>query len=400
MTPPLDRRRLIAGASLLGGMSAFGLAGCAEDRGLATASAAPSFAPIAPLAPVRASMERVFDVTVCLRPFRAEGPRLDVETIGDATIVHNYGHGGSGWSLSWGSSTIAVQRAMASSPAEIAVVGCGALGLTSAVLAQRAGARVTIYARDLLPETRSARATGTWTPDSRIALADKAAPGFAVLWEQMARTSFKTYRAYLGLPGSPVQWMDRYIVSGGGDEPPEAPGGLDFAGYQHLIRDLSPAPVELPPGVTPFAGARVRRFSSMQFNLADYGHTLMSDFLAAGGQVRRTEFHEPGEIAALPQKVIINCPGYAARDLWKDRSITPVRGQIAWLIPQAEVNYGLIYDGVNMVSRSDGICVQLLDGGDMQGYGDDNETADRDEARKGVSRLAALYARALPPGPA
>jgi len=399
MTPPFNRRRLIAGASMLGGLNALGLAGCAEDRGLAVANAALSFAPIAPLAPVRASMERVFDITVCLRPFRAEGPRLDVETIGDATIVHNYGHGGSGWSLSWGSSTIAVQRAMASSPAEIAVVGCGALGLTSAILAQRAGAKVTIYARDLLPETRSARATGTWTPDSRIALADKAAPGFAALWEQMARTSFKTYRSYLGLPGSPVQWMDRYIVAGGGDEPPAAPGGLDFAGYQHLIRDLSPASVELPPGVTPFGGARVQRFSSMQFNLADYGHTLMSDFLAAGGQVRRVEFHAPTEIAALPQKVVINCPGYAARALWKDETITPVRGQIAWLIPQAEVTYGLIYDGVNMVSRSDGICVQLLDGGDMQGYGNDNETPDRDEARKGVSRLAGLYARALPPGP-
>jgi D-amino-acid oxidase len=98
--------------------------------------------------------------------------------------------------------------------------------------------------------------------------------------------------------------------------------------------------------------------------------------------------------------VVINCPGYGARALWKDESITPVRGQIAWLIPQSEVTYGLIYDGVNMVSRTDGICVQLLDGGDMQGYGDDNETGDRDEARKGVSRLAALYARALPPGPA
>jgi glycine/D-amino acid oxidase-like deaminating enzyme len=345
-------------------------------------------------------MARVFDITVCLRPFRAEGPRLDVEPIGDATIVHNYGHGGSGWSLSWGSSTIAVERAMSSSPAEIAVVGCGALGLTSAILAQRAGAKVTIYARDLLPETRSARATGTWTPDSRIALADKAAPNFAALWERMARTSFKTYRSYLGLPGSPVQWMDRYIVAGGPDVVRAPPGGLDFADLQDRIQDISPGPVTLPDGATPFAATGVRRFTTMQFNLADYGHTLMSDFLAAGGQVRRAEFHAPAEIAALKEKVVINCPGYGARALWRDESIVPVRGQIAWLIPQPEVTYGLVWDGVNMVSRSDGVCVQLLDGGDMQGYGVDNETPDRDEARKGVARLASLYARALPPGPA
>ena len=61
------------------------------------------------------------------------------------------------------------------------MLGCGALGLTAARLAQQAGAKVTIYARDLLPDTRSARATGTWTPDSRIALADKVAPDFPAL---------------------------------------------------------------------------------------------------------------------------------------------------------------------------------------------------------------------------
>src|SRR6202012_4044757 len=121
--------------------------------------------------------------------------------------------GGSGWSLSWGSGTVALRKAMARSPKEIAVVGCGALGLTSAILAQEAGAKVTVYAKDLLPDARSARATGTWTPDSRIALADVAAPQFAVLWEEMARTSFKRFRRYLGLPGSPVEWNDRYYLS-------------------------------------------------------------------------------------------------------------------------------------------------------------------------------------------
>ena len=91
------------------------------------------------LAPIRATPDRLFDITVCLRPFRAAGPRLDTETIGDTLVVHNYGHGGSGWSLSWGSGTVAVKKAMESSPRQIAVVGCGALGLTAAILAQRGG---------------------------------------------------------------------------------------------------------------------------------------------------------------------------------------------------------------------------------------------------------------------
>jgi len=387
---PLDRRRMLQGAGVLGGLNLVGLGGCAS-----LASSSSGLAPPPPFAPVRASEDRLFDVTVCLRPFRAAGPRLDTEQVGDALVVHNYGHGGSGWSLSWGSSTLAVRKAMGSSPKQIAVVGCGALGLTSAILAQKAGAQVTIYARDWLPETRSARATGSWTPDSRIALTDKAAPGFAALWEQMARISFKTYRSYLGLPGSPVEWNDRYILSDAPRSPagPPAPGELDFAEYGDRIRDITPASTLMPAGSTPFPTPYVRHFSGMMFNIADYGHTLLTDFRLAGGKIERAEFHNPSELGALKEKVVINCPGYGARALWKDESIVPVRGQIAWLIPQPEVNYGVIYKGVNMLPRRDGIVMQMVDGGDMRGYGDDNETPDREEARTAVARIAELYAR-------
>ena len=46
-----------------------------------------------------------------------------------------------------------MQKALVNSPAQVAVIGCGVIGLTSAIMAQRAGAQVTIYARDLLPQT-------------------------------------------------------------------------------------------------------------------------------------------------------------------------------------------------------------------------------------------------------
>ncbi|MEI9891008.1 MAG: FAD-dependent oxidoreductase [Caulobacteraceae bacterium] len=362
--PMLDRRRMLQGAAGLGGL--MGLGGCVTASGQIAVGAPragePFHDPVPPLAPIRAHIDRVFDITVCTRPFRAQGPRLDTETIGDALVVHNYGHGGSGWSLSWGSGAIAVGKAMASSPREIAVVGCGALGLTSAILAQRAGAKVTIYARDLFPQVRSARATGSWTPDSRIALKEPAGPAFGALWEQMARVSWKTYRDYLGLPGDPVVFNDRYTVSDIDLDDPNRPRSPDPMGfgddYHHLIDDLNPRRERLPAEASPFDAPYVYRSSSMMFNLRSYGHTLMMDFLAAGGQFVRTEFHEPAELARLPQKVVINCPGFAARDWWKDQSLTPVRGQISWLLPQHEVNYGVAFENVNALSRTDGIVIQ------------------------------------------
>ncbi|CAN5289766.1 FAD-dependent oxidoreductase [soil metagenome] len=402
----MDRRRLIQGTALLGGLGALGLGGCATATGQSISSAIQTSGldDRIRLAPIRASTDRIFDITVCLRPFRAAGPRLDTEQVGDTLVVHNYGHGGSGWSLSWGSSTIAVQKAMAGSPREIAVLGCGALGLTSAILAQTAGAQVTIYAKDLLPDARSSRATGTWTPDSRIAAADKVAPGFPALWEQMARTSFKTYRRYLGLPGTPVEWIDRYSLSD--DEPSPAPAvtpatpvaapiarpRVQFASYEDRISDLTPKGENMPKGSTPFPTDHVIRDETMIFNIADYGHTLMTDFRLAGGKIVHMEFHEPSELARLKEKVVINCSGYGARALWRDESIVPVRGQIAWLIPQPEARYAFYYNGVGVVSRRDGIVVQT-GGGGMRGYGEDDETPDRADAERGVRIVAELYSR-------
>jgi D-amino-acid oxidase len=389
----VDHKGRLSRRGLMQASLASALAGCSTKP-------ESSFEAGPPLAPIRASTDRIFDIAVCLRPFRPAGPRVETERLGDTLVVHNYGHGGSGWSLSWGSSARAVRLAMQASPAEVAVIGCGALGLTSAILAQRAGARVTIYARDQLPETTSARATGEWTPDSRIALVNAAAPNFAAVWEDMARASFKTHRNYLGLPGTPVEWIDQYAVS---DDAPRSSQASDttstskpvveFASYARSIRDLTPRWRRVPADATPFKATSVARGEIMAFNIADYGHTLMNDFFIAGGQFRRADFRAPGQIAALGKKVVINCTGYGARALWKDETLVPVRGQIARLIPQPEVHYGLVYRGVLTVPRRDGLVVQSFAGGEMQGYGDTNETPDRAEAEQAVRTLAELFTK-------
>ncbi len=387
--------------SLLSGVAAMGLTGCARQI-RTTAALPPTLPPLArydavpKLMPVRAEVDRIFRVTVCLRPFRAAGPRLDVERVGDKTVIHNYGHGGSGWSLSWGSSSIAVEKAMQVGERDIAVIGCGALGLTSAILLQRAGAKVTIYAKERPPEVRSARATGSFTPDSRIALTNSVAPDFPALWETMCRRSFHTYESYLGMAGNPVEWTDRYTLSDSSpDETPaseRSQGALAFARYQDRVRDLMPRSQDLPPGSHPFPTRYAQRTSSLMFNIAGYSRQLVNDFLVEGGKIEHLEFHSPSELSQLPQKVVINATGYGARALWKDESIVPVRGQIAWLIPQPEVNYGVLYDGIYILARRDGIVVQQ-GLSDMEGYNDTNEVPDRPAAEASVRLAAQLFAR-------
>jgi glycine/D-amino acid oxidase-like deaminating enzyme len=351
--------------------------------------------------PIRAQTDRIFRVTVCLRPFRAAGPRLDVERIGEKTVVHNYGHGGSGWSLSWGSSAIATEKAMAAGERDVAVIGCGALGLTSATLLLRAGAKVTIYAKERPPEVRSARATGSWTPDSRVALTSAIDPGFPALWEKMCRYSFHMYESYLGMAGNPIEWTDRYTLS---DEAPgqsrqsgpAEPGALSFARYQDRVADLTPRAHDLAPGTHPFPTRYARRTTSMAFNVAGYSRQLLNDFLIEGGRIEHADFREPTDLQSLPQKTIVNCTGYGARALFRDESIVPVRGQIAWLIPQPEVNYGVMYKNVYILARRDGIVVQDGGKGEMEGYNDTNEAPDRAAAEASVGVVAELYRRMAP----
>src|SRR5213596_1652381 len=62
-------------------------------------------------APVKVSRDRIIREVVGLRPYRAEGFVVEAERIGHKLLVHNYGHGGAGITLSWGTASLATDLA-------------------------------------------------------------------------------------------------------------------------------------------------------------------------------------------------------------------------------------------------------------------------------------------------
>jgi glycine/D-amino acid oxidase-like deaminating enzyme len=377
----MHRRTLLAAATLVG---------CSKNP-----VRVPVPRPVESIPPIRAHVDRIFRTTVCLRPFRAAGPRIEPESLHGKTIIHHYGHGGSGWSLSWGSAQIAAELALkhAQGTRDIAVIGSGAIGLTTALTLQRQGVNVTIYAAERPPHVRSSRATGSWTPDSRIALSTHAPASFAATWERMCRHSYKSYEGYLGLAGNPVEWIDSYRLFDEPDTGSSSPTSLPFAHYRDRVADLGPRSQLLQPGQHPFPTQYVRIGSSLTFNIASFSHTLLTDFFVEGGKFVPRQFQQPADLSALPQSVIVNCTGYGARALFKDDSIVPVRGQIAWLVPQDDAHYSISHRGVHVVARRDGIVVQSMGVGEMQGYNDANETPDPAEATQAVNTIADLFAK-------
>jgi hypothetical protein len=402
----------------LGAAAFAGLQACAPATRVARASTpppAPAPGKNVALVPLRVTPDQLIDVKCCIRPLRAAGPNLGTEMIGDTLVVHNYGHGGSGWSLSWGSADVAVGKALSVLPTEIAVIGCGIIGLTTAVLAQQYGLKVTIYARDTIQRTRSFRASGSFTPSSRVALTEPAGPGFGDLWEQMARFSWKAFRTCIGLPGKPVEFVDNYGLS---DEAPQrrerAPDPnitdsyatkgvpLQSAEFAHLdsrIRDIVPQSIVLPPEEIPFNVPYATRTSQMQFNFSSYAHMLLAEFFGRGGQYVMRDFATPAQFAQLKEKVVIHCTGYAARDLMQDHSVIPVRGQTGWLVPQPDSPYSVHYRNVILLSKADGVAVMNLNSnppglGDMLGVGNSMELPVKADIEAGLKMIAPAF---LPP---
>ena len=347
------------------------------------------------LPPLHAAPDRISAITVCTRPFRAQGPRVEAERRGDKLVIHNYGHGGSGWSLSWGSGYDAMQIALATGERDFAVIGCGAIGLTTAVLLARTGARVTIYAKDLPPFTRSSWATGLFTPDSRIALADYATPEFRTTWNERARYSYRTYQSLLGLADQPVEYLDFYVVHPGQGEVANKEtneGRPAFAQLEReLLADLEPKSRSFPAGTHTFGARSLTRTTMLMFNLSAYTRLLMSEYRAAGGKIEVTEFTSPADFARLAQKTIVHATGYGARTLLNDESVIPVRGQLARTPPQEGIHYGLAYRDSVFAPRRDGFVFQVTGNDDYYGYGIDTTTPDRVEAEHAVATIQSLF---------
>lgn len=73
---------------------------------------------------------------LCHRPMRYGTPKLDVEWLSDKLVAHNYGHGGSGWTLAPGCASYIVSQCQQAAAAKypsldtpVVVIGAGALGL-------------------------------------------------------------------------------------------------------------------------------------------------------------------------------------------------------------------------------------------------------------------------------
>ena len=401
----MDRRTLLKSGS----MAALGLGfgGCAVRTSQPAIVTRRLTRPPIVLAPIRASWDRVIRTTVGLRPHRPSGFVVKAEKFDAKTVVHNYGHGGAGISLSWGTGALAADLALEQSDRRAAVLGSGAVGLAAARQLQRRGFEVTIYAMAVPPETTSNMAYATFSPTSRLVSGPRTA-AWEAQFDSAVEIAYRQLQLLVG-PRYGISWLDSYstmealpstesaeerVADGVVDDPEDRDGDarLDFVSdtysaelptYLRSDREI------LYPGEHPFQTPYASRRSSMRIEPSIYLDALVGEFHLLGGRIVIRQFDTPRDLMSVSESVIVNCTGLGSRDLFSDEELIPVKGQLTFLVPQPEINYEF-----NCMPRSDGIAL-----GSTGEWGVWTLEPNEEARRRIVERAIERYARMRLPEP-
>jgi D-amino-acid oxidase len=270
---------------------------------------------------------------VGIRPHREGGVclKLEDELIpsrhGSKFLIHNYGHGGAGITLSFGCASVVADH-VATLKREIrrpavAVIGCGVIGLTVAAELRRRwrNLRITIYAKDLdIRRTTSFVAAGQFEPSGICAeyeseeekklLADYLRRSRDRIIELHKSSRWRAYGIALRRDYTLDQWNRAYDECTPHDVVPQHRSGtLPFAKLNTIGREYRTWLIN-PTILLPQLVAELKR-SAVRF--------------------RKRQFASRDDFAALRENIIVNCTGYGAKALMNDEDVVAKRGHLVVL---------------------------------------------------------------------
>jgi len=269
------------------------------------------------------SRQEIIGTSVGIRPYRSSGVRLESEWFQDKLIIHNYGYGGSGLTLSFGGAkkVFDILETQETSSKVIAVLGAGVVGLTTAYDLLEKGYEVHIYSDEWSPNLTSNVAAGIWTPLSfPLDISEEKKD----LHQQMLKIA-----------------EERFSKSRGAF--PEFVGIKEMA-YYRLITDqkASNTTDSREEVVVHFDNGLIKQ-AYRSYELAIDGKLFMEDLYAKvqskGAVLHQGHFQSVEDLLHLKESTIINCMSLGSRQIFDDQEFIPVRGQLVYFQFQEGIDY-------------------------------------------------------------
>lgn len=307
---------------------------------------------------------------VGFRPFRNNTFRLEKQVLTNGKlVVHNYGHGGAGITMSWGCAQEVADIVTAQFPSPagkpVAVLGAGVMGLTAATwLTEKLRMPVTVFAKQFIPQTTSNVAGGQWAA-SKVAYL----PGEKDKFIRILRRSHREH----GLRGN------AYGVS------PRANYSLvPLPAFRDVPPDLVP---RIQLNQLPFTPMNQPgwKYSTLLVEPPIFLTKLQQELQKNGVQFVQREFFAEDQVRDLAQDIVINCTGAGSDAIWRDADLAPIKGQLVLLPAQPRLQY--LFSGSGYVfPRAD--CV-VVGGTEETSYSDGDPDPERCAAM--VEHLKELF---------
>jgi D-amino-acid oxidase len=192
--------------------------------------------------------------------------------------------------------------------ADVAVVGAGVVGLTTAISLAEAGIVTRVVAAEPPSRVTSVAAGAIWGPVTC---------GPADRCYEWSRTGLQVLSALADQPNAGVHPLHGHEVSAAVASPPE---------WMDLLPDMRIlGPGELPDLAGGGSAVSGWSYTAPAVNMPVYLEYLLNRYADLGGTIR---YAAVPSLAAVDAPVVVNCTGIGARALAGDDSLVPIRGQV------------------------------------------------------------------------